>query len=387
MQLPTSYRKKLFYIALFVLVSMSLNFSLEKSLTVTGKVTTESTFERTENKRIKSKKSKAKSKSKQGPIYNAQTAIQLVKDIGTKVLPQDEKTSQVFGECMKFIVDQPDTYTNQLNNFWAKMSSIASKASQWDNNNFNEIINALGSKNVLYNDQSNSCGSLQVQGHVDASKIDGILSQGTYFGGFNNNSNAPKRKFIEGMVSHHRDIIDSNTFEVINQVSRGDGTDQNTNPSGKQPSAPAPKMAQAPSGTTPAPSGTTPAPSGTTPAPSGTTPAPSGASPTPSGTTPAPSGTTPAPSGASPTPSGTTPAPSGASPTPSGTTPAPSTTTPQNTSGAAPSTIVAPSSALPSGQPAPNSSSSTPAKPSSVTPSSVAPSTQSPLSRKRLLKL
>ena len=299
MQLITSLNRKIFVITIFLLISITVNMSLEKSLNELNKNQNSFSLERTENqrKKIHSKStSQSKSKMKQGAPYDPQNTIQLVKEIGNIVLPQDEKTPQVFGSCLKFIVDQPDSFSSQLSSFWTKMGSIASKASQWDSNSFNSIISAVGSKNVLYNQQSTSCGSLQITGNVDSSKIMNILNQGNYFGGFNKTTQY-KKQFIEGMVSHHRDSIDSNTFEIINKVSRGEDVNSSGNsPSGKT------------SGTPPV----TPKPSGSSlPLPSGSGLTPPGSSTTPSGSGLTPPGSSTTPSGSNVTPSGSTVTPSG----------------------------------------------------------------------------
>jgi hypothetical protein len=229
MQLNTFRKYILFILTVLVLIQLTLNFKLEETDSNCKKAEKISIL-RNKN-RIKSKfklkiKNNFKNKLKQAP-YNEQSAIQLIKDLGNVVLLQDDKTARVFGVCMNYISNEARKFWNLLNEFWLAMSRVASHNTQWDNNSFIAIINAVAGKTVDYNSNKIPCGSLRLQNNIEISKIKIILSQDIYFGGFNN-FNTKKQKFVEGMVSHHRDMIDASTFEKINQVSRSESSTDNT---------------------------------------------------------------------------------------------------------------------------------------------------------------
>jgi hypothetical protein len=149
--------------------------------------------------------------------YDTQNTLDLITDLGSVVLPADDNTKNYFLGCMQYLKDKPQNYQSMLTQFWNDMGGVATQKTQWDNNFFMNVINSMKGKQALYNTQTKNCLEFRIT-NFDMQKVMDKLNQGKYFGGFN--TVKPSGVFISGMVSHHRDIINADTFTNINIVSR-----------------------------------------------------------------------------------------------------------------------------------------------------------------------
>ena len=152
--------------------------------------------------------------------YTNDNALECVREIGQVILPADEQTQTVLLGCLQIIGEKYSNFSSALIQFWNKMSDIASKKAQWQNSSYQDVLNTLANRQAIYKNQSKSCADLKIPASVDVAKVLDKLNQGKYFGGFNDVK--PSNFFITGMISNHRDTLDSNTFTNINKVSRGE---------------------------------------------------------------------------------------------------------------------------------------------------------------------
>lgn len=255
MQLTITSRR-FFIFGVIILLAYAVSLKVEKytstSISNIQNKSGSEKMERTSTRRAgKSKsKTKAKTKSKTSMFthapYESSNSIKLVREISQMIL-SDEKSSKTFQECLKYIVDKPDEYSVVLAGFWNAMSNVASKSNKWDNSHFQEIINALASKNIRLNSINTSCGSITLTSNPDPVKLENLLNQNHYFGGYNSVNNNSNQPYIDGMVSSHRDLIASNTFELINRASKGEKVVSNLKSNSHEYNTPQPSTQSVPS--------------------------------------------------------------------------------------------------------------------------------------------
>jgi hypothetical protein len=152
--------------------------------------------------------------------YDADTTVRLIQDIGQSIMASDDKSQQILMACTQILSQKAKTFSDLLNNFWTNMNNVAIKVVPWDNKFYQDVLDQLQSNTILIGNQGSSCSSLKIPSNVDLTKIMDKLNQGKYFGGFN--TVTPNTSFISGMVSHHRDMINDDTFVNINKASRGE---------------------------------------------------------------------------------------------------------------------------------------------------------------------
>jgi len=236
----------------------------------------------------RTQKSKSRSRVRQSNApFNSDNTIQLIQDIGNVILqsgdkPEDKANfTKLFGGCLQFFKDKPDDFATVLQAFWGNcQKTIGPPPTPWDNKYYQAVISALSGKNVLIDSQSKACGTeLKLQDNVDASKLTSIMGQNQYLGGFTSGGSYSMPK-IDGVISHHRNLLNEGAFQLLNEVSRGGPA---VDPSAKTGGGAAPAAA----GTPPAAAGTPPAAAGTPPAAAGTPPAAAAGTP-PAGAPPAP---------------------------------------------------------------------------------------------------
>jgi hypothetical protein len=177
-------------------------------------------------RKSKSRKGRSSSrkhlKSSQAP-YDALKTLELIKDIAQNSLEFGTDTTQLNSllvGCLQNYVDNTQKYDTVLSTFWSKMEQIYQK-SKWDQTVFQDLLKPIQTKSVLIgqNNQKYSCSALKVKQAPDMDSLKLTLGQSTYFGGFTGKTTY-SQKFIDGMISSHRDNLKVDTFTNINKISR-----------------------------------------------------------------------------------------------------------------------------------------------------------------------
>jgi hypothetical protein len=152
--------------------------------------------------------------------FDAENTVRLIQDIGQSIMASDDTSQQILVACTQILSQKAKHFSDFLNSFWTNMNNVATKVVPWDNKFYQEVLDKLESNTILIGNQGATCSSLKIPSNVDTTKIMDKLNQGKYFGGFN--TVTPTTSFISGMVSHHRNLINDDTFLNINKASRGE---------------------------------------------------------------------------------------------------------------------------------------------------------------------
>lgn len=154
------------------------------------------------------------------PPFDAENTVRLIQDIGQSIMASDVKSQQILMACTQILSQKALHFSDFLKNFWTNMNNVATKVVPWNNKFYQEVLDKLQTNTILIDNQGATCSSLKIPSNVDTTKIMDKLNQGKYLGGFN--TVTPSTGFISGMVSHHRNLINDDTFLNINKASRGE---------------------------------------------------------------------------------------------------------------------------------------------------------------------
>ncbi len=147
--------------------------------------------------------------------YTDSNAVNLLREIARETLEVGTnikdiaKFNDVFGKCAELLEKSANEFSNQLKEFWNSMRDVSNKSKVFETNMITNILNAIATKSVIYENNNISCGSiLKVKFTPDLAKLNIIISQGSFFGGLVDQSKVGDKKiFITSMFSTHRDLI------------------------------------------------------------------------------------------------------------------------------------------------------------------------------------